>query len=298
MDSPHKHATDSPSKQLLLELGRLRLDAEEDFHARLEHETSEREKAHKAALAAAAIEHERVRRSAETAAERFQLELEKVQKKREDEERRELDKKRQERIERELAERRREIERVNLTQQEELKIAQARRAQAEAAAKLRLVRQQEEAEALRLRQETEQANKKAQEAAAAAERTPIAQRLEKPLTAPQPAIQSKSAIPEPAPSTPSHTTASSPPINSDREAEHQQYLAIHQRLKEMRRFMAAQGKLDPSLKKRMGDMRREIKKCVGQLTEGKGANKGPVRTPQPTPHNLHKPPPPPLTHPH
>jgi len=296
MDSPHKHATDSPSKQLLLELGRLRLDAEEDFHARLEHETSEREKAHKAALAAAAIEHERVRRSAETAAERFQLELEKVQKKREDEERRELDKKRQERIERELAERRREID---LTQQEELKIAQARRAQAEAAAKLRLVRQQEEAEALRLRQETEQANKKAQEAAAAAERTPIAQRLEKPLTAPQPAIQSKSAIPEPAPSTPSHTTASSPPINSDREAEHQQYLAIHQRLKEMRRFMAAQGKLDPSLKKRMGDMRREIKKCVGQLTEGKGANKGPVRTPQPNPHNLHNPPPPPPpTHPH
>lgn len=286
MDSPHKHATDSPSKQLLLELSRLRLDAEENFHARLEQETLEREKAHKAALAAAAIEHERVRRSAETAAERFQLELEKVQKKREDEERRELDKKRQERIERELAERRREIELVKLAQQEELRIAQARRAQAEAAAKLRLVRQQEEDEALRLRQETEQANKKAREAAAAAERTAIAQRPETPLTAP------RVALPEPAPSIPSHVTVSSPQINSDREAEHQQYLAIHQRLKEMRRFMAAQGKLDPSLKKRMGDMRREIKKCVGQLTEGKGANKGPVRTPpQPTPH---KPPP----HPH
>jgi len=88
MDSPYKHAIDSPSKQLLLELGRLRLHAEEDFYARLEREAFEREKAHKAALAAAAVEHERVRRSAEATAERFQLELEKAKKRREDEEKR------------------------------------------------------------------------------------------------------------------------------------------------------------------------------------------------------------------
>ncbi len=38
MDSPYKRATDSPSRQLLFELGRLRADADEDFHARLERE--------------------------------------------------------------------------------------------------------------------------------------------------------------------------------------------------------------------------------------------------------------------
>jgi len=282
MDSPHKHATDSPSKQLLLELGRLRLDAEENFHARLERVTSEREKAHKAALAAAAIEHERVRRSAEAAAERFQLELEKEKKRREDEERQELDKKRQEKIERELAERRREIERAKMTEEEERRVAEARKAQAEAAVKLKLARQREDAEVLRQREEAEQANKKAQDAAAAAERTAVAQLPEKPIQASQP------AIPEPAPSIPSYIMSSSPHINPDREVEHQQYRAIHQRLKEMRRFMIAQGKLDPNLKKKMGDMRREIKKCVGQLTEGKGANKGPVQTPSPPPQKYPK----------
>lgn len=276
MDSPHKHATDSPSKQLLFELGRLRLNAEENFHARLERETSEREKAHKAALAAAAIEHERVRRSAEAAAERFQLELEKEKKRKEDEERRELDKKRQEKVERELAERRREIERAKMTEEEERRVAEARKAQAEAAVKLKLARQREEAELLRQREEAEQANRKAQDAAAA-ERTAVTQLPEKPMQASQP------AIPEPAPSLPSPTLSSSPHFNPDREVEHQQYRAIHQRLKEMRRFMIAQGKLDPNLKKKMGDMRREIKKCVGQLTEGKGANRGPVQTRSPPP---------------
>ena len=273
MDSPDKHATDSPSKQLLFELGRLRIDAEENFYSRLERETSEREKAHKAALAAAAIEHERVRRSAEAAAERFQLELEREKKRREDEERRELDKNRQEKIERELADRRREIEWAKMTAEEERRIAEARRARAEASTKLRMARQREDAEILRQREETEEASKKAQEVAAVAERTPVveAQLPKKPVQLPQQIISKV------APSIPGHTTSSNP-INPDREGEHQQYQAIHQRLKEMRHFMIAQGKLDPALKKRMGDMRREIKKCVGQLTEGKGANRGPVRT--------------------
>lgn len=285
MDSPHKSATDSPSKQLLLELGRLRIDAEENFYSRLERETSEREKAHKAALAAAAVEHERVRRSAEAAAERFQLELEKEKKRRDDEERRELDKRRQEKIERELADRRREIERAKMTEEGNRRVAEARRAQAEAAVKLKLERQRNEAEVLRQREDAENANRKAQEAAAAAERTAVA---DAPLPK-NPAQASQTPIPETAPSMASHTTTSK--FDPDREVEHQRYRAIHHRLKEMRRFMIAQGKLNPDLKKRMGDMRREIKKCVGQLTEGKGANRGPVRTQAypPTRHNTNHP---------
>ena len=40
--------------------------------------------------------------------------------------------------------------------------------------------------------------------------------------------------------------------------------------------MADHGKQDVQFKKKMGEMRREIRKSVGQLTEGKGANKIPV----------------------
>lgn len=55
-----------------------------------------------------------------------------------------------------------------------------------------------------------------------------------------------------------------------------EYLDIHKRLKNLRRFLADHGKQDNEFKKKMGEMRREIRKSVGQLTEGKGANKIPV----------------------
>ncbi|MCJ1364614.1 hypothetical protein MMC16_003727 [Acarospora aff. strigata] len=280
MDSPYKQASDSPSKQLLLELGRLRIHAEEDLYARLERETDEREKAHKIALAAASVEHERVRRSAEAAAERFQLELEKERKKREDEERRELDKKRQEKIERELVDRRREIERARTAEVEERRAAEegerraaeARKAKLELEERLRLGRETVEAEAHRRREEVEHANKKAQEAATAAKK-----RTEAEAQQPQASVRTSqpSTTGTGLPSA-SQTPSTRPHVNPDREVDHQRYQAIHQRLKELRRFMISQGKSNPALKKRMGDMRREIKKCVGQLTEGKGANRGPI----------------------
>jgi nucleoporin GLE1 len=55
-----------------------------------------------------------------------------------------------------------------------------------------------------------------------------------------------------------------------------EYVQIHQRLKSLRKFMVDHGKQDLAFKKKMGEMRREIRKSVGQLTEGKGANKMPV----------------------
>jgi nucleoporin GLE1 len=44
------------------------------------------------------------------------------------------------------------------------------------------------------------------------------------------------------------------------------YAEIHKNLKMLRKFMADQAKTNPALKRRMGDMRREIRKSVGQLT--------------------------------
>jgi nucleoporin GLE1 len=46
------------------------------------------------------------------------------------------------------------------------------------------------------------------------------------------------------------------------------YAVIHKNLKVLRKGMLEQAKSNPALKSRMGDMRREIRKCVGQLTGG------------------------------
>jgi len=54
------------------------------------------------------------------------------------------------------------------------------------------------------------------------------------------------------------------------------YLDIHNRLKQLRAFVIEHANRDPELKKKLGEMRRQIRKSVGQLTEGKGANSIPV----------------------
>jgi nucleoporin GLE1 len=54
------------------------------------------------------------------------------------------------------------------------------------------------------------------------------------------------------------------------------YEEIHQNLKRLRHFIVEAGKNDPALKKKTGEMRREIRKSVGQLTSGKGATLVPV----------------------
>ncbi|KAL5604145.1 hypothetical protein BROUX41_002132 [Berkeleyomyces rouxiae] len=52
------------------------------------------------------------------------------------------------------------------------------------------------------------------------------------------------------------------------------YLEIHKKLKELRKAVEESSSQPGSpLKGKVGDMRREIRKCMGQLTEGTGANK-------------------------
>jgi nucleoporin GLE1 len=110
---------------------------------------------------------------------------------------------------------------------------------------------------------------------------------------PQQAAQiSQPAQPQSQPSQPIRTqhqpaTRPQPPFKPPAVAQYtlprtQQYLEIHNRLKKLRTFMADQAKQSPELKKRMGEMRREIRKSVGQLTEGKGANRQPVHIPRHT----------------
>ncbi|ERS98731.1 hypothetical protein HMPREF1624_05518 [Sporothrix schenckii ATCC 58251] len=46
------------------------------------------------------------------------------------------------------------------------------------------------------------------------------------------------------------------------------HIEVHKNLKALRRFVAQQSKTNPTLKSRMGDMRRDIRKSFGQLTSG------------------------------
>ncbi|ORY71214.1 GLE1-like protein-domain-containing protein [Pseudomassariella vexata] len=56
-------------------------------------------------------------------------------------------------------------------------------------------------------------------------------------------------------------------------AQGDRYAEIHKNLKQLRAYLLEQTKSNMALKTRMGDMRREIRKSLGQLTGGKGANK-------------------------
>ena len=265
MDSPYKHATDSPSKQILYELEQLRITAQEEFYAQLDRENHEREVVHRAILAAAAAEHDRVRQNAEVEREKLELQIEAERKRREDEARKELDRKRQEKSQREIEERKREAERARTAELEEQRADQARKAEADAAEKKGRDKERQDAEAARRLAEKQEVEAKAKEATIAAQKAHQTQQAEaqKPSAKPTPVKASPLAV---------QTTSRNP----GRESEHQRYREIHHRLKDLRKFMAASAKQNTTLKKRMGDMRREIKKCVGQLTEGKGANRTPV----------------------
>ncbi|KAI0490535.1 GLE1-domain-containing protein [Xylaria cf. heliscus] len=66
------------------------------------------------------------------------------------------------------------------------------------------------------------------------------------------------------------SSTSKPPVD--------QYVVIHQNLKRLRASLAEQAKTLPLLKARMGDMRREMRKSLGQIVTEKGGNKKQMAT--------------------
>lgn len=69
-------------------------------------------------------------------------------------------------------------------------------------------------------------------------------------------------------------------VTQEEVKEQERYLELHKYMKELRKFVLSEGKKDPALKSTIGDYRRGITKCIGQLREGQGtvANKGQVRS--------------------
>ena len=272
MESPYKNAPESPSRQLLWELSRLQITSQEAFYARLDRENGEREAAHRYALSAAAAEHDRIRRGAEIECEKLQLQIQAERERREREERQALEKERlalerqrREKAEREVEERRREIEKAQMTEAAEKRAAEARKAADAAKEEARLAKEKRDAEATSKAVEKAEMDRltadKEREAKEKAEEA-LKKRTE-PTSSPD-LVQISQPL-----------SRSSPPY-PEREAEYQRYLEIHRKLKELRKFLTDQAKQDTSLRTQVGDMRRSIRKCVGQLTEGKNTNRAPV----------------------
>ena len=273
MTSPYKLAKDSPSRQLLWELGRLAVSTQEDFYAHLDRESHEREALHQQALAAATAKHENVRRTAEQYRERLEEQIEAERKRREDEQQRELEELRRQKVERDIDERKRDVERAKMIEIEEKRIAEVKKLEDEAVDRRNAERERQDAETVKRREEErKKAAQKKDEIVAAEVRAREADiASQKARSAPI----SQAPVSAPAPITPAHqSTPVTQPVQDIRsEAEHSRYLEIHGALKELRKFMTAQAKQNARLKEAMGDMRREIRKSVGQLRDGKGANR-------------------------
>ena len=278
MSSPYRHVIDSPSRQLLHELGRLANAAQRDLHARLDQQYNEREAVHRYQLAVAAAEHERIRKNAEIAREKLQLQIEAERRQREEEERSELERRRKEDAAQKLAAQQWETERLNNLKAEEERLQNAKKAQVEATAALhekqkaakerqdaanaQTLREKEAADAKRQEAEAKSRAAEAREAAIKAQNEQQQQRLQQQL---QQQSQQQAA-----------STPKSQKLDPSLVAEHDRYLEIHKGLKDLRKYMVIQSNQDPALKKRMGDGRRAIRKCVGQLTGDAKARESPV----------------------
>ena len=278
MASPYKTPIDNPSRQLLHELSRLSLVMHDDFYERLDKENKLREADHRNALASAAAEHSRIRRSAEIEREKLELQLDAERRRREAEETRELEKrrqekadrdaeerreaarKRQEKVDRDVAENRREYELAELQRRriaEEQKVEEAKRTK----------KDQDDAELKRRLKAVQdaEAQKKVEQINQASAHGP--QRQQQSTQHLPTNLQNSISQPRTTPLVPGDPKA---------EAEHEKYVEIHRNLKKLREMVKQGVQHDSNLKERIGGMRREIKKCVGQLISGKGANKAPA----------------------
>lgn len=257
----HVPPLDSPSKQLIndlvrqleqveifnTELKKVHAYERKLFYDNLDRVDREREAVHTAALDEAEAFHDRVREEAEATLRQYLLEEEEARLREEAEVRKE-----QERIEREKAEklRRERQEATRLEAERKAKEEAKKKADEEAErarraaqdAKERKEREQHEQAEAEKRKEAEQAQQAQQEA----ERQARSQQQQK--------IGGGRLTPE-------------------EVSVQERYVALHKTLKDMRQWLRGVGKERQPVKQTMGDMRRTIKKCVGQLRDGKGANK-------------------------
>ena len=306
-ESPYKKATDSPSRQLLWELAQLHLNDRASFYTKLEEDAHDRECQHRAALAAAAAEHDRVRQRAELEREKLQMQMDEEHAKREARQRKLVETQRRLAAENAMKEEQKELARAQAVEEEKRQLAEIAKAKVEAQRKAQEA--QEEIDAATRRAQEDQATAAKEAARRAVEDTQRRKREEAERSAAQAALQPAPPVLA-APTAPivpatslaaqshktnglaqpsravspvskqatSSITSSTGHLNPERVAEHLRYLDIHKNLKTLRGNVALEGNRNKSFKAAIGDSRRTIRKCVGQITDVKGANSKPVST--------------------
>ncbi|KAF9881067.1 GLE1-like protein [Colletotrichum karsti] len=265
---------------------------ERGFVADFLSENRNSELSHRDALAAAQLEHERVRLAALRVYEVHQLQEEKQRLEAEQRRIAQLQKEEEERLKAEAA--------VRAEQQRlrELKAKQIPQLPPEPEPE-----PPRPAPVPAKKQEQQVNGTTAQQVKAEAPTAPTAQRLQPtPVTNAAPALQAAKA-PLATPPQPAATQATAPAAQANgfltKPAEpappkpaaqpaaaapaaapaSDRYLEIHQALKKLRKDVEALSKQPGNpLKGKLGDMRRQIRKSIGQLTAGKGANVQPMNT--------------------
>lgn len=272
---------DSPSRQLLEEYARYKLESDRSFRARLDEAALELELQHNAAIRAARVQHDEVLRGAEEvrAMLHLQIENEKLRRIREDQERMEQLREDNARLARETQmeehKKREHAQRIQLEEERQRVQSQARMEEEERNHNMML--QQQEEHARKAREESEAKLVAAAEAAKAA-KTAIPTTL-----LPVPSFATTSAQ-VPGASKPSVQPLQSTPTMdwSLLEQDHNDYLTLHKKLKEFRSYMNKTYKLANETQKKTGrpnpirdlqELRRALAKAMGQTTMDKQRNK-------------------------
>ena len=285
MDSPYRRATDSPSRQLLLELGRLSIAREQEHREELDRHDEQLHAVHRQSLAAADEQRRRLRETALNALQAHELQLQLDEQHRRLEQDRQLHKLRRERAEREKENERRKLEDARAADSAEKEAEEQRRRREEEEIRAEQERARRAADEEQTKKDAE---RKAQEEriakeAQAKQAAIDAFNTQKTQQAPPPQQAAVSRPPKPQtapPTTNGFASDSAPdrtslPNQEKKEADHLRYLQIHKDLKELRKYMKDQVKSNPKLKEVMGEGRRSIQKCVGQLGLKASENKGP-----------------------
>jgi nucleoporin GLE1 len=272
METPFKTASDSSSRQLLLELGRLSIVREQQHRDTLDKHAAALENEHRQSLAVADEKRRQLREHAVAVLERCELEARLAEERQRQDEEVQLNKLRREKAERETARERERAEAERAAEAAERE-AEALRKQTEQA-RLNRKRREDEARRTAEQQAKEEKAAKAEEerkakeiAIEAAKQKQQLQQVTTSGTLTTTAAPEAAITPAPAyvPASASSTSAPQTPKLQQREAEHKRYLAIHQQLKQLRAFMKEQVKSNPQLKNAMSEGRRNIQKCVSQL---------------------------------
>ncbi|RAH72778.1 putative RNA export mediator Gle1 [Aspergillus aculeatinus CBS 121060] len=256
---------DSPSRQLLLDLTRdleqLKIHNTElkkvkayerrSFYESLDRLDSEREVQHNAALDKVAQLHDQVLEEAEETLRAHQRAVEEEIRRKEKEARREA-----ERLEKERQEKQRREQEEAARREAERKAAEEARKKAEEEAERKRLAAQEEQERKERERRAEEERKK-QEEARKAEQEAAERR----------AAEAQEAQAE------RQRRVGGGRLTEDEVKIHTRYVELHQHLKKFRQYLRNESKTNPVVKQNMGDIRRSIQKCVGQLRETKGGNK-------------------------